>query len=358
MSIVKIKFVSRKISKIRFQPKNSSVFVTGSYNDDANQISVWKFPDPSSHMDDEDDVGCIDDDPQIVSTKPFNGCVTDLKVPSDDLIFASSSLGSIFLFKYSEEKLQCIHTWEKLHKFHNSPASTTGISIKGQDVASVGEDGKLCLFNFNVDQNVKEIADADLCSFTSVTYLRHHEIVAGNSLGYLRLWDLRTNIDAPSSLLSLSREQTGISCMNTHPTQSHILATGYDDGTLCIWDMRQDRKPTSHFEGHSAAVTELLFHPTNPDFLYTSSFDSCVWQWDASGLRNPVSIFNTPMDPQEKNFTKGNPWLNCDAHKHKLEITALSGQTWTCVNTLDISGTTLIWGTDNEELCILNDVIV
>ncbi|KAF8783029.1 Nucleoporin Nup43 like protein [Argiope bruennichi] len=357
MSPIKIKFVSRKINKIRWQPKSTSVFVTGSYNDDDNQICVWKFPDPQSHMNDDVE-NDVDDDPQIISTKSFTGSVTDLKVASEELIFAASSLGSIFLFKYHDENLQCLHAWEKLHKFQNNTASATGIAIKSEDVASVGEDGKLCLLNFNINQKVREIASSDLCSFTCVTYLRHHEIVAGNSLGYLRLWDLRSPSEASSHLLTLSREQRGVSCMNTHPTQSHILATGYEDGSLCIWDMRQDRKPMSQLEGHSAAVTELLFHPTNPDFLYTSSLDSSVWQWDASSLRNPAFSFSTPMDTQETSFSKGNPWLNCDAHKHKLEITSLSGQTWTCVNSLDLSGTMLIWGTDNEELCILNDIAI
>ncbi|GFT90674.1 nucleoporin Nup43 [Nephila pilipes] len=357
MSPIKIKFVSRKISKVKFQPKSSSVFVTGSHNDDENKICIWKFPTPVSSMNDDAE-NDIDDDPQIISTMSFKGCVTDLKVASDDLIFVSSSLGSIFLFRYFDEKLQCMHTWEKLHAFQNGIASATGISVKGQDVATVGEDGKLCLLNFNVKQKIREIASSDLCSFTSVSYLRHHEVVAGNSLGYLRLWDLRSSSEASSSLLTLSREQQSVTCMNTHPTQSHILGTGYDDGSLCIWDMRQERKPMSLLEGHSAAVTELLFHPTNPDYLYTCSLDSSVWQWDASSLRNPISAFPTTLDSQEQGFTKGNPWLNCDAHKHKLEITSLSGQTWACVNSLDLSGSTLIWGTDNEELCILNDIAV
>ncbi|GFR02947.1 nucleoporin Nup43 [Trichonephila clavata] len=356
MSPIKIKFVSRKISKVKFQPKSSSMFVTGSHNDDENKLCVWKFPAPVSSMNDDAE-NDVDDDPQVVSTMSFKGCVTDLKVVSDDLIFVSSSLGSVFLYKYSDE-LQCVHTWEKLHAFQNGTASATGISVKGQDVATVGEDGKLCLLNFNVNQKIREIVSSDLCSFTCVSYLRHHEVVAGNSLGYLRLWDLRSSSDASSSLLTLSREQRSVTCMNTHPTQSHILATGYDDGSLCIWDMRQDRKPMSLLEGHLAAVTELLFHPTNPDYLYTCSLDSSVWQWDATNLRNPVSAFPATLDSQEQGFTKGNPWLNCDAHKHKLEITSLSGQTWACVNSLDLSGSTLIWGTDNEELCILNDIAV
>ncbi|CAL1271514.1 unnamed protein product [Larinioides sclopetarius] len=106
----------------------------------------------------------VDDDPQIIGIKSVAGSVTDLKVASDELIFTSSSLGSIFLFKYSDENLQCLHSWEKLHKFQNNTASATGIAIKGQDVATVGEDGKLCLLNFNVNQKVREIGKKKMFS--------------------------------------------------------------------------------------------------------------------------------------------------------------------------------------------------
>ncbi|GFR16688.1 nucleoporin Nup43, partial [Trichonephila clavata] len=78
MSPIKIKFVSRKISKVKFQPKSSSMFVTGSHNDDENKLCVWKFPAPVSSMNDDAE-NDVDDDPQVVSTMSFKGCVTDLK---------------------------------------------------------------------------------------------------------------------------------------------------------------------------------------------------------------------------------------------------------------------------------------
>ena len=44
----------------------------------------------------------------------------------------------------------------------------------------------------------------------------------------------------------------GLQCVDNHPTQPHIVATGGQDGTLCIWDMRQDRFPVTLLDAHSA----------------------------------------------------------------------------------------------------------
>lgn len=93
--------------------------------------------------------------------------------------------------------------------------------------------------------------------------------------------------------------------MNIHPTQSHVLATGNEDGSMHMWDMRQDKEPVAVLEGHSAAISELLFHPSNPDFMFTCSWDGSVLQWDSSALRNnytPQHQLSTPTGQIYKFF--------------------------------------------------------
>ena len=51
----------------------------------------------------------------------------------------------------------------------------------------------------------------------------------------------------------------GLQCVDNHPTQPHIVATGGQDGTLCIWDMRQDRFPVTLLDAHSAHSNILYF---------------------------------------------------------------------------------------------------
>lgn len=88
--------------------------------------------------------------------------------------------------------------------------------------------------------------------------------------------------------------------MNIHPTQSHILATGNEDGSMHLWDMRQDKQPVSVLEGHCASISELLFHPSNPDFMFTCSLDGSVLQWDSSALRKSYTPHHQISTPTSK----------------------------------------------------------
>lgn len=344
-----VKFVSKKISKVRWLP-DSSMFVTGSLDDEANNISMWSFPHTAVSMDLDESMDIAD--PQVVVATPFTGSVTDLKVVPGGLMFASSSIGSVEVYKYTNQKIQRYCFWEKVHRFKKGPAACTGISVKGNDVASVGEDGMLYIHNFNRSQQTRKIENSDVCAFTAISYLRYQEIVIGNILGYLRVWDLRSSANQPSYSLSVSGDHLGIMSLNIHPTQPHILASGHEDGTLCIWDLRQEHKPTTMLSGHSAAITEVLFHPVNPSYLYTCSMDGSVLQWDSSPLRTSSSLGIS----DDKNVPVGNPWLNCDASRHRLEIVSLFSQNSICVNSMDFSNNTLIWSADNEAVYYLSDI--
>lgn len=46
-------------------------------------------------------------------------------------------------------------------------------------------------------------------------------------------------------------ERVPIHCLDHHPTQPHVVATGGQDGTLCIWDMRQEKFPVTLLSAHS-----------------------------------------------------------------------------------------------------------
>ncbi len=47
-------------------------------------------------------------------------------------------------------------------------------------------------------------------------------------------------------------DRVPLHCVDKHPNQQHIVATGGQDGMLCIWDVRQGNTPFSLIEAHSA----------------------------------------------------------------------------------------------------------
>ena len=49
-----------------------------------------------------------------------------------------------------------------------------------------------------------------------------------------------------------SGEYVSIQSMDRHPHQPHLVALGREDGSLCFWDLRQERQPVQLIEGHSS----------------------------------------------------------------------------------------------------------
>lgn len=109
---------------------------------------------------------------------------------------------------------------------------------------------------------------------------------------------------------SRSGDRVPLHCVDRHPNQQHIVATGGQDGMLCVWDVRQGNTPFSLMEAHTAeskvgllwedvlklkfkrcfirmslvflTVWEVHFHPTNPDHLFTCSEDGSLLHWETS----------------------------------------------------------------------------
>lgn len=68
--------------------------------------------------------------------------------------------------------------------------------------------------------------------------------------------DLTFRITSSSS--SRSGDRVPLHCVDRHPNQQHIVATGGQDGMLCVWDIRQGSAPFSLMEAHSAESKSLV----------------------------------------------------------------------------------------------------
>lgn len=49
-----------------------------------------------------------------------------------------------------------------------------------------------------------------------------------------------------------SGDRVPLHCMDRHPNQQHIVATGGQDGMLCVWDVRHGDVPSSLMDAHTA----------------------------------------------------------------------------------------------------------
>lgn len=117
-----------------------------------------------------------------------------------------------------------------LHKFssNGNSAPCTGLSVFDSDVATVGEDGVLNVVSLNTGDIIKSFMNADSCSLTCVSFINQKEILTGNRMGIMKMFDTRTDSDRPigSFLISCQDDKLSncVSCIVYHPTQKHIVS--------------------------------------------------------------------------------------------------------------------------------------
>lgn len=337
-------FVSKKISKIRWKPEDFAEpnnFLTGSWDDPVNKITHWTF-----QVNDDEEPS-----PAIVSSYAVLGDVTEIKFIAKDFFVASSSLGSVRLLQISDNPYQQFKehmSWDFIHNFKTSDyASCTALSAFDQDIASVGEDDRINLLTAAQKKPVRVIQNADSCSIHCVDFLRHSEILTGNLRGHMKVWDLRNNQDLPATTFMLSDQaKTEATSIAHHPTQRHIVIAGGGDGSLTVWDLRQNTYPISQLNAHAKAVSEILFHPDRPENLFTCSMSGELWHW------------NNAQNSKLKLDSTDTHWLNTIGTAGKVNVTSLCSTMHKPINSIDISRSTLLFGCDNEAMYTIRNVAI
>nr|XP_020663422.1 nucleoporin Nup43 [Pogona vitticeps] len=354
------KYVSQKVSKIRWRPLPAAalqppeVFATGSWDNEENKISVWSVGDfgglgPNGEYNGE---------PHLLCDIQHSGDVMDMQFLDQERIVAASSTGSVTIFRHHQnnQTLSISQKWEHAHYYNLScgNAPCTGIICNSPEIVTVGEDGRINMFTADRKEAVQSVDNADSSTLHAVTRLRTTEILTVNSIGQLKIWDFRQQGNEPSQIFSLTGERAPLHCVDRHPSQQHIVATGSQDGMLSIWDVRQGSMPVSLLNAHEAELWEVHFHPSNPDHLFTCSEDGSLWHWDASSDVSERKSFlhaggkSTTFLPQPVIST----WLSNDPTKDRMEITNLIPNPTLSVNSLDILGFCLVYGTDAESIYV------
>ncbi|XP_062953787.1 nucleoporin Nup43 isoform X2 [Cynocephalus volans] len=348
MGEIYAKFVSQKISKTRWRPvplgslQTAETFATGSWDNEENYVSLWSIGD-FGNLDSD---GGFEGDHQLLCDIRHHGDVMDLQFFDQERIVAASSTGcvTIFLHHPNNQTLSVNQQWTTAH-YHTGPGSPSYSSAPCTD-------------------------NADSSTLHAVTFLRTPEILTVNSIGQLKIWDFRQQGNEPSQILSLTGDRVPLHCVDRHPSQQHVVATGGQDGMLSIWDVRQGTMPVSLLKAHEAEMWEVHFHPSNPDHLFTCSEDGSLWHWDAStdvpeksslfhqGGRTSTFLSHSISNQANVQQSLISSWLSTDTTKDRIEITSLLPSRTLSVNSLDVLGPCLVCGTDAEAIYVTRQLFV
>ncbi|XP_019383092.1 PREDICTED: nucleoporin Nup43 [Gavialis gangeticus] len=367
------KFVSQKLSKVRWRPAPATalqppeLFATGSWDNEENKVSIWSVGAVESVSPNGEYQG----EPQLLCDIRHYGDVMDMQFLDQERIVAASSTGSVTIFRHhqSNQTLSVSQKWERAHCHVDSDtsacggASCTGVICKNPEIVTVGEDGRINLFRADRKQAVRTIDNADSSTLHAATLLRTTEILTVNSIGQLKIWDFRQQRNEPSQIFSLTGDRVPLHCVDRHPNQQHIVATGGQDGMLSIWDVRQGSMPVSLLNAHDAEMWEVHFHPSNPDHLFTCSEDGSLWHWDTSVEVSEKTSFlhqggrstflsHSAVNQPNVNQSVVSAWLSNDPTKDRMEITNVIPNPTLSVNSVDVLGPCLVCGTDAEAIYV------
>ncbi|XP_028413441.1 nucleoporin Nup43-like [Dendronephthya gigantea] len=367
-----VHYVGQKVSKVRWRPsthlKRSTVFASGGWDNNVNNLCLWSTEDLQSDGNAMSIDSNLADEPQLICAVEHEGSVTDIKYTDSERILTASSNGNVTLHKHDSARgsLSQFHSWHGIHHYNEtSSCSCTSLATNTNlpDFVSVGEDGRIVVLRMDHQKPVRNIESADCTTISAVTFVKSYEIATVNFIGQLKVWDLRQKEVKPVRAMLLSGDRVPLLCIDKHPTQPHLIVTGGQDGVLGLWDMRQERYPVTLLEAHSAEIWEVKFYTSNPDHLFTCSQDGAVWQWNGSSMKTPSLNISRILKPNAPDVEDGvdssntpTPWLSADASKHKIETFSLLPYNRSAVNSLDVTGQNLVCGTDGEAVYVLENL--
>eukprot|EP01064_Diplonema_japonicum_P014898 TRINITY_DN225_c0_g1_i1.p1 TRINITY_DN225_c0_g1~~TRINITY_DN225_c0_g1_i1.p1 ORF type:complete len:550 (+),score=155.40 TRINITY_DN225_c0_g1_i1:2457-4106(+) len=117
--------------------------------------------------------------------------------------------------------------------------------------------------------------------------VQENVLITALSGGSCQVYDAR----AQGAKLTWTAAQNGVDVnvldWNPHTQSSHLVATGSDDGSFFIWDLRKvgnpaGAEPVQTYTFLNAPVTSIEWSPTNENLLAVASDDNQVTLWDFS----------------------------------------------------------------------------
>lgn len=359
-SFVKINnsFVSERINKLRFIEEEQanlepSSFISGS-SENKNNIKLWKLI--RNDFADEMENDLI---PKAMSKLTIDGEVTGIEVLdfNNVAISAGSSVSIVYINRDQERNsLRVNHHFGDIHKYKTTgeAALCTGISAFDENISTIGEDGRINVISANNQKIITSLEDTDSVTQTAIRFINYKELITGNRLGVMNTFDLRSGSKKPTATFAVSCEDekrsNAVTCITHHPTQQHIILSASEEGSLTVYDLRQPSFPSSYLCAHDFAITEVMFHPTQPDKLFTASANGELWKW-TQNMMQTIS-----QDYDNRNDT-ANSWLNGERAKNKIAITSILGDLRKSVTSIDCSKQTrVICASNNEAVYVIDNV--
>jgi len=288
--------------------------------------------------------------------------IHELQFINENRFLFATGKGDLIVAKWypDERKLRPTHQFPNIH---GAGETCVAFSLFGNDVVSLGSNCTLKRLNVDAaapsgrhNEVINAVRDEGKVGFYSskvgsllcIEHFGVNEIVTGNAVGQLQLWDLRQDLKTPlKHVASLIHDSGAVTAVRSQPSQRHIVGAGYQTGKLAFWDLRNVAIPltSSALDVHNGPIWELAFDPQYPSHLFSAGNDGRLFYWNASSVKLIGERFSI------------SPWsLPSDELHEQLKVTNLLPQNTMPINSLDIAGGAVLAGIDNEAVWMIRNV--
>lgn len=206
-----------------------------------------------------------------------------------NIAFVAQVNGTVTLFELVNEQntrksLKLISETKNLHAQYR--CNDMLFCAQTNSVITCGNDGALSSFNIEHPKkvNCKQVSDSSLKCMDMIT---PNEVICGTVSGCLKHFDLRVHKCVG---VFANRSLSTLICLQRNPNVNHLATGGNDQGSIIIYDLRNQNSALAQISAHSAAITNVRYRPRDANILYSSSCDGELFRWNLNTEFSPNQI--------------------------------------------------------------------
>ncbi|XP_050297333.1 WD repeat-containing protein 55 homolog [Anthonomus grandis grandis] len=217
------------------------------------------------------------DHPPTITCEDF---ITDICFhPVHDILAVANIIGDVLLYKYSLEGNSVLNTLE----LHSKTCRDIEFSHDGKILFSVSKDKAIMLSDVDTGKLVRFYEKAHDDSLNCLTVIDEHCFATGDDDGTIKLWDQRQNGDKP--IYKTKKNEDYITDMITNESHKYLVCSS-GDGSLTTIDLEK-RSVFMQSEEYDDELTCLgLFRSESKVLAGSSKGVQYLFNWGEFGLHS------------------------------------------------------------------------
>lgn len=335
--------------------KNGSADETGGASTSEEKVPRRAIDDYDEEMEEDEVVKAIIAEIKKPRSKPpdikTDDYVVDLSFhPDEDILAIGTSVGDVLIYKFANEE----NTLSATHELHTKAIRGVEFTRDGSGLISTGRERSILLSDVETGKLKWFVDDAHEEPVYTMCNIGEHTFATGDDDGTLKLWDVRQK----DAVFSLKPVEDFISSILTCQQQQKYLLLTSGDGFLTTINIAQ-RKLYVQSEPYEEEMNCMatfkrdskLVVGTSKGNFYTYNWGQFAYHCDA--YVGPLACVNRMVPVTEQiAVTAGEDGIIRAMHVVPGRVLGIVGQHPMAIETLDISGTGELIATSSHD----NDV--